>query len=125
MALKLNKKLRLTFLGCWIDQDAGSWETNTKELVKSDYSKISMLTKLKYTGVSFEDLIDIYKLFMRSRTEYLSVTWHSSLTVAQSHKIENIQKTSLEVILVESYVDYPDSQQMFSLCQAMPFKSTN
>ena len=68
-----------------------------------------MLTKLKYTGVKIEDLIDIYKLFIRSRAEYLSVTWHSSLTVAQSHKIENIQKTSLKIILAEDYIDYPAS----------------
>ena len=39
----------------------------------------------------------------------MSVAWHSSLTVAESHKIENIQKTSLKIILGESYIDYPSS----------------
>ena len=106
---KIYQKAATKLLGCWIDEDAGTWSTNTRELVKSAYSRISMLTKLKYTGVKIEDLIDIYKLFIRSRAEYLSVTWHSSLTVAQSHKIENIQKTSLKIILAEDYNDYPAS----------------
>ena len=65
-----------------------------------------MLSKLKYTGVKQEDLLDIYKLFIRSRAEYLSVVWHSSLTAAQSHKIENIQKTSLKIILGDTYEHY-------------------
>ena len=67
---------------------------------------MSMLSKLKYTGVNRTDLLDIYKLFIRSRAEYMSVVWHSSLTAAQSHKIENIQKTSLKIILADSFTDY-------------------
>ena len=67
---------------------------NTRELVKSAYSRISMLSKLKYTGVSAKDLLKIYALFVRSCAEYISVAWHSSLTVEQALKIENIQKTS-------------------------------
>ena len=68
-----------------------------------------MLSKLKYTGVKKQDLLDIYKLFIRSRAEYLSVVWHSSLTAAQSHKIENIQKTSLKIILADKYDHYESS----------------
>ena len=68
-----------------------------------------MLTKLKYTGVNVKDLIEIYCLFIRSRAEYMSVVWHSSLTAAEGKRIENIQKTSLKIILGESYIDYPTS----------------
>ena len=39
----------------------------------------------------------------------MSVVWHSSLTVAEDHKIENIQKTSLKIILGDNYVDYQSS----------------
>ena len=102
-------------LGCWIDEDAGKWVTNTKELCKSTYSRMSMLSKLKYVGVSTEDLIEIYTLFIRSRAEYLSVVWHSSLTVEQTNKIENIQKTSLKIILGDNYVDYPAALEMTAL----------
>ena len=105
--LKIDQKETTKILGCWIEEDLGKWGKNTKELVKSAFSRISMLSKLKYTGVSTSDLLDIYKLFVRSRAEYMSVVWHSSLTAEQTQKIENVQKTSLKIILGSSYTDYP------------------
>ena len=93
-------------LGCWIDEDVGKWATNTKEILKPAYFRISMI---KYTGVNIKDLVEIYCLFIRSRVEYMSVIWHSSLTAAEGHTIENIQKTSLKIILGESFIDYPSS----------------
>ena len=74
-----------------------------------------MLTKLKYVGVSTEDLIEIYTLFIRSRAEYVSVVWHSSLTQEQAQKIENIQKTNLKIILGEDYIDYPTALEWTGL----------
>ena len=76
-----------------------------------------MLTKLKYVGVSTEDLIEIYTLFIRSRAEYVSVVWHSSLTVDQTRKIENIQKTSLKIILGQDYIDYPTALEWCGLTE--------
>ena len=84
--LKIDQKETTKILGCWIEEDPGKWRK--KELVKSAFSRISMLSKLKYTGVSTSDLLDIYKLFVRSRAEYMSVVWHSSLTADQTQKIE-------------------------------------
>ena len=112
---KIDQKHVAKILGCWVDEDAGKWVTNTKELCKSAYSRMSMLSKLKYVGVSTEDLIDIYTLFIRSRAEYLSVVWHSSLTAQQTNKIENIQRTSLKIILGDNYVDYPAALEMTAL----------
>jgi hypothetical protein len=103
---KIDQKHTTKILGCWIDEDAGKWSTNTRELVKSAYSRMSMLTKLRYAGVSTEDLLDIYKLFIRSRAEYMSALWHGNLTLRQASKIENIQVTSLRIILKEMFVDY-------------------
>ena len=76
-----------------------------------------MLTKLKYVGVSTEDLIEIYMLFIRSRAEYVSVVWHSSLTAEQTKKIENIQKTSLKIILGPDYIDYPTALEWCGLIE--------
>ena len=114
-ANKIDQKHVTRILGCWIDKDAGKWATNTKELCKSAYSRMSMLSKLKYVGVRTEDLIEIYTLFIRSRAEYLSVVWHSSLTVHQTNKIENIQRTSLKIILGDNYLDYPAALEMTAL----------
>ena len=92
-------------LGVWIEEDM-SWSRNCQEICKKAFSRLSMITKLKYVGVSREDLLDIYVLFIRSVTEYCAVSFHSSLTQEQSQKLERIQKTCLKVILGEQYEDY-------------------
>ena len=74
-----------------------------------------MLSKLKYSGVSKEDLIEIYCLFIRSRAEYCSVAFGSSLSQEQANKIPNIEKTSLRIILQEMYVGYLPACEMSSI----------
>ena len=74
-----------------------------------------MLTKLKYVGVKIPDLLEIYCLFVRSRAEYCAVAFHSSLTQEQSRKIENIQRTSLKIILQENYTDYASACDLVGL----------
>ena len=99
-------------VGVWISEDL-TWSRNCKEICKRAYSRLSMLTKLKYVGVSREDLLDIYILFIRSVTEYCAVVFHSSLTQENSRKLEQIQKTCLKVILGEDYMDY---ESALSIC---------
>ena len=101
-------------LGVWISEDL-SWSKNTKELCRKAYSRMTMLTKLKYVGVKIEDLLDIYILFIRSVVEYCSVAFHSSLTQEQASDIERIQKTSLRVILGDTYIDYSAALEMCGL----------
>ena len=92
-----------------------SWARNCKEICQRAYSRLGMITKLKYVGVGMEDLLDIYVLFIRSVTEYCAVAFHSSLTIQQSDKIEKIQKTCLKVILSEMYVSYQAALEMCGL----------
>ena len=101
-------------LGIWLQEDMG-WETNTREVCKKAYSRVSVLSKLKYAGISIEDLIIIYTLFIRSLTEYCSVAFHSALTENQCHKFEAIQSTCLKVILGENYVSYSAALEMTGL----------
>ena len=104
----------MKILGVWISEDL-SWAKNCQEICKKAYSRLSMITKLKYVGVSQEDLINIYTLFIRSVTEYCSVSFHSSLTQKQSDKLERIQKTCLRVILGDNYIDYPSALEICGL----------
>ena len=92
-------------LGVWIEEDL-SWSRNCKEICRKAYSRLSLITKLRYVGVSRDDLINIYVLFIRSVAEYCSVIFHSSLTQQQSLKLEGIQKTCLKAILGDEYSDY-------------------
>ena len=110
----LDRKNMICHLGIWITEDL-TWNKNTSEICKKAYSRMKMLTKLKYIGCSTEDLIKIYCLFIRSKAEYCSVTFHSTLTKKLSDKIETIQKTSLKVILNENYVSYEAVLEMCGL----------
>ena len=101
-------------LGVWISEDL-SWEKNTKEICRKSYSRMSMLTKLKYIGTSIEYFLEIYVLFIRSISEYCSVAYHSSLTVSQSTDLERIQKTCLKIILGDNYINYPAALEMTGL----------
>ena len=72
---KIEKTNVSKILGVWISEDL-SWEMNTKQICRKAYSRMSMLTKLKYVGIRTEDLIEIYILFIRSITEYCAVAFH-------------------------------------------------
>ena len=74
-----------------------------------------MLTKLKYVGTSVEDLLVIYSLYITSVLEYCAVGYHSSLTKAQSDKIERVQKTCLLEVLSDMYVSYEAALEMCNL----------
>ena len=81
-------------LGVWISEDL-DWELNTLELCKKAYSRISLLCKLKYVGLSTQDLLKTYISFIRVLLEYACVVWHSTLTVNQICALERVQKTCL------------------------------
>ena len=87
----------------------------TKEITKKCFSRLSLLTKLKYVGTSIEDLLDIYVLFIRSCAEYCCVAFNSSLTAEQSNCLETIQKVCLRVILGDNYVHYNAALEMTGL----------
>jgi hypothetical protein len=109
------EKISVTkLLGIWISEDL-TWSKNCQEICIKAYSRLSMLTKLKYVGVRIEDLIDIYILYIRSVAEYCSVAFHSSLTQADGDKLERIQKTCLKVILGDMYVGYDSALEMCGL----------
>ena len=95
-------------LGVWITEDL-TWSKNTREIYLKAFARMSLITKLKYVGVKEDDLLDIYKLFIRSLLEYCSVVFHSSLTQENIQDLERVQKTSLKVILGDQYQDYPSA----------------
>ena len=111
---KLDRVKETKIVGVWLTTDL-KWEKNTRELTKKAYSRMSMLTKLKYVGVSTEDLLDIFVLYIRSVVEYCAVVWHSSLTVEQMNSLEMVQKTCLRVILGDNYVSYGAALEMSNL----------
>jgi hypothetical protein len=57
-----------------------------------------MLTKLKYGLI--EELIHMYKQFIRGCLEYCSVAWSSFLTAQQSYSLERCQAVALKTSLL-------------------------
>ena len=63
--VKIDRVNASKILGVWIDDNL-SWSRNCKEICIKAYSRIQMLTKLKYVGVQTEDLLEIYLLYIYS-----------------------------------------------------------
>ena len=78
-------------------------------------ARVTMLTKLKYAGISAIELINIYTLYIRSVLEYCSVVWHSTLTEDQNQAIERVQKTCLKIILGQDYQNYKQAMEYCGL----------
>ena len=77
--VKLDQVYESKLLGLYISDDL-SWSRQCREICIKAYSRLQMITKLKYVGTKTEDLLDIYILYIRSIAEYCSVVFHSSLT---------------------------------------------
>ena len=69
----IDRETSTKVLGVWIGEDPSCWDVNTRQIIKRTYANMSMLTKLKYAGLSRAKLIHIYSLHVRSSMEYCSV----------------------------------------------------
>ena len=111
---KLDQVKVAKLLGVWISEDL-SWAKNCQEICKKAFTRINMLSRLKYAGMNRSDLINIYIMHIRSVTEYCSTAFHSSLLVEQENKLETIQKVSLKIILGQNYTSYEDALALTSM----------
>ena len=59
----------------------------------------------KFTN-NFQDLLVIYKTFVRSKLEQSATVWHSSLSQGNVIDLERVQKSAVKIILKERYSDY-------------------
>ena len=85
-------------LVAWLQKDGGC-QTNTDQLCKKAYARMNMITKLRYAGVGTEELIFLYKQYIRITLEYCSVVFRSSLLAKQSASPESCLDDSLGIII--------------------------
>ena len=85
-SVPLNRVRESKILGLYISDNL-SWDRNCKEICMKAFSRMQMITKLRYVGVGTEDLIEIYMLYIRSIAEYCSTAFHSTLTTQQKNKL--------------------------------------
>ena len=68
-----------------------------------------MLRKLKAAGLNSQELLIVYKGYIRPLLEYVAPLWHPSLTKQQVDQVENIQKRVCKYILGRNYKSYTES----------------
>ena len=101
-------------LGVIITSDL-KWNRNTLKIVKDANSKMKMLHLASKFMNNKEDLIHVYKTYIRSRLEFSCTVWHISLTKNNEMDIERVQKAALKVILKDKYINYDKALRLLDL----------
>lgn len=101
-------------LGTIVTSDL-KWQSNTEMLCKKAYKRMVMLHKLNKFGVDVEDLLTIYKLYIRSIVEQNCPVWHHSLSEEDQLNLERVQKVATKIILQQDYKDYSHALEVLSL----------
>ena len=101
-------------LGVIVSNDL-KWDRNTNQIVKNANKMMKMLHIASKFTRNRSHLESIYKTFIRSRLEYASTLWHSSLTVANRNDIERIQKSAMKIIFKHDYVGYEKSLKILKI----------
>ena len=96
---------QLKLVGLVINSEL-SWQPHVDYTVARVNKVIWQLVRLKQLGAPRDKLITLYVLKVRSILMFGAICFHSSLTQAQSHKIELQQKRCLAVILGTDYKQY-------------------
>ena len=68
-----------------------------------------MLRKLKAAGLNSQELLIVYKGYIRPLLEYAAPLWHPGLTKQQVDQVENIQKRVCKYILGRNYKSYTEA----------------
>ena len=66
-------------------------------------------------GASWDELKNIFILYIRSLLEQSCTVWHSGITEENSQDLERIQKTALKIILEEKYKSYENALYLLEL----------
>ena len=85
----------------WLKLESKHSPAYKKSLFQNDYSE-----KLVQFSVPLEDLILIYKMYIRFVTEQSSVVCYSTLTKGEIKDLERTRKVALKIILGEDYNYY-------------------
>ena len=75
-----------------------SWEAHVNTICARVAPRLYYLKQLKRTGLPAADSLYYYLTVIRPVLEYGCALWHHGLTVAQSQKLESLQKRALRII---------------------------
>ena len=72
--------------------------TQVEYMKKKFRGRLWMLRHLQKAGLSEEDLVSMYKIFLLSVLDYGSVVYHSMVTKEQAGQLEGLQRSAMRVI---------------------------
>ena len=101
-------------LGVWLQNDL-QWDKNTNEIAKKANQKLHILRLLKRFGFNDDDLLSVYKCYVRPVVQYADVAWSSSITAEQRKILEYLQKRACRTILGQRYTTYADALETWGL----------
>ena len=101
-------------LGTIITSDL-KWHKNSDILVKKAYKRMVILQKLKQFNVSIQDMLVIYKLYIRSIVEQNCPVWHHSISEDDQSNLERVQKVACKIILSGQYLEYESALKKLDL----------
>ena len=86
----------------FIINDNLNWSDHINYIHNKASKRIYFITMLKRSCIPYKKILDVYKAVIRSILEYGSPVWHSSLTVAESNSLEDIQRRVLKILYPHS-----------------------
>ena len=101
-------------LGTIISNDL-KWSKNTENIVKKANGRMELLRRITHFGASWEELKNIYILYIRSLLEQSCTVWNSGLSEENIHDLERIQKSACKLILQDSYKSYDNALKLLDL----------
>ena len=110
--LEVVKETKL--LGVYVTSDL-KWNRNTEYLVKDANNRMRILHRASKFTNNKQDLLVIYKSFVRSKLEQSASVWHSSLTKENKNDLERVQKSAMKIILKEKYQDYESALKQVNI----------
>ena len=78
--------------------DKVTWNENTTYICSKASKRLYHLKQLRRAGFDSVDLLAFYGSVIRPVLEYACPVWHTSLDVADSAKIESIQRRAMRII---------------------------
>ena len=80
-----------------------------KILLKRRTVEWNYFRRITHFGASWEELKNIYILYITSLLEQSCTVWNSGLTEENIHDLERIQKSACRLILQDSYKSYDNA----------------
>ena len=74
-----------------------TWNKNTTYICSKASKRLNHCKQLRKAGLDSVDLLAFYESLIRSVLEYACPVWHTSLTVADSSRIEPIQRRAKRI----------------------------